>query len=97
MQDGPRYRAVVPSVDFWKDMIRCQAACRVHTDAGRYVQLIGEQQFEEAYLTARSPNPFASSCGRVCAAPCEDRCRRGVVDVPVAIRRRDRPRPQLYR
>jgi formate dehydrogenase beta subunit len=86
MQDGPRYRVVVPSVEFWKDMIRCQAACPVHTDAGRYVQLIAEQRSEDAYLTARAPNPFASTCGRVCAAPCEDRCRRGVVDIPVAIR-----------
>lgn len=82
----PRYRTILPDVEFWKGMIPCQAACPVHTDAGRYVQLIGDGQFEPAYLTARSPNPFASICGRVCAAPCEDRCRRGVIDAPVAIR-----------
>jgi NAD(P)-binding Rossmann-like domain/Dihydroprymidine dehydrogenase domain II, 4Fe-4S cluster len=35
---------------------------------------------------ARAPNPFASVCGRVCAAPCEDACRRGSVDAPIAIR-----------
>ena len=35
---------------------------------------------------ARAPNPFASVCGRVCAAPCEDACRRGSIDAPVAIR-----------
>jgi len=84
--NGRRYRTLVPDSDFWKGMIPCQAACPVHTDAGRYVQLIGEQNFESAYLTARSPNPFVSICGRVCAAPCEDRCRRGVIDAPVAIR-----------
>ncbi|HSL27549.1 MAG TPA: FAD-dependent oxidoreductase, partial [Acidimicrobiia bacterium] len=39
-----------------------------------------------AYLTARLPNPFASVCGRVCAAPCEDACRRGEIDQPIAIR-----------
>jgi formate dehydrogenase (NADP+) beta subunit len=86
MNSAPRYRAIVPNVDFWKSMVKCQAACPVHTDAGRYVQLVAEGKFEDAYLTARSPNPFASTCGRVCAAPCEDRCRRGVVDLPVAIR-----------
>jgi NADPH-dependent glutamate synthase beta subunit-like oxidoreductase len=32
------------------------------------------------------PNPFASVCGRVCAAPCEDACRRGQIDNPIAIR-----------
>ncbi len=67
-------------------MVPCQAACPVRTDAGRYVQSIAAGNFEEAYLTARSPNPFASVCGRVCAAPCEDRCRRGKIDGPVSIR-----------
>ena len=56
------------------------------TDAGRYVQLIAEGRDEEAYLVARAPNPFASVCGRVCAAPCEDACRRGTIDAPIAIR-----------
>jgi NADPH-dependent glutamate synthase beta subunit-like oxidoreductase len=50
------------------------------------VQLIAEGRFESAYLTARSPNPFASICGRICAAPCEDKCRRGRLDAPVSIR-----------
>jgi NADPH-dependent glutamate synthase beta subunit-like oxidoreductase len=81
-----RYRTVIPDIQFWMDMIPCQAACPVHTDAGRYVQLIATGDFQNAYMTARSPNPFASVCGRVCAAPCEDRCRRGKIDAPVSIR-----------
>jgi NADPH-dependent glutamate synthase beta subunit-like oxidoreductase len=81
-----RYRALIPDIQFWMDMIPCQAACPVHTDAGRYVQSIAAGEFESAYLTARSPNPFASVCGRICAAPCEDRCRRGKIDAPVSIR-----------
>lgn len=67
-------------------MIPCQAACPVHTDAGRYVQLIAEGKYKESYLVARSPNPFASVCGRICAAPCETSCRRGRIDAPVTIR-----------
>lgn len=66
--------------------MKCQAGCPVATDAGRYVQLIAEGRDEDAYLVARAPNPFASVCGRVCAAPCEDACRRGSIDGPVAIR-----------
>jgi NADPH-dependent glutamate synthase beta subunit-like oxidoreductase len=81
-----KYRTTIPDVDFWKGMIPCQAACPVHTDAGRYVQLIGAGKFEDAFLVARSPNPLASICGRVCAAPCEDSCRRGRLDEPVSIR-----------
>ena len=75
-----------PDLDHWKAQVKCQAACPVSTDAGRYVQLIAERRDEEAYLVARAPNPFASVCGRVCAAPCEDACRRSAIDAPVSIR-----------
>ncbi len=66
--------------------IPCLAACPVHTNAGMYVAAIADGDDLTAYLTARLPNPFASVCGRVCAAPCEDACRRGAVDKPIAIR-----------
>jgi NADPH-dependent glutamate synthase beta subunit-like oxidoreductase len=66
--------------------IPCMAACPVHTNAGAYVAAIAEGDDLTAYLTARMPNPFASVCGRVCAAPCEDACRRGEIDSPIAIR-----------
>src|SRR5512138_2215497 len=81
-----RYRTIVPDIEFWKNMVPCQAACPIHTDAGKYVQLIASGEYRDSYLTARSPNPFASVCGRVCAAPCEDLCRRGKIDKPVSIR-----------
>jgi len=76
----------LPDLSHWKAQVKCQTACPVQTDAGRYVQLIAEGRDKEAYLVARAPNPFASVCGRVCAAPCEDACRRGAIDAPVAIR-----------
>ena len=64
----------------------CMMACPAHTNAGRYVELIAEGEFEEAYRVAREPNPMASICGRVCAHPCETACRRGEIDKPIAIR-----------
>src|SRR5512139_2540286 len=76
----------LPDLEAWKAQVKCQAGCPVSTDAGRYVQLIADGRDQEAYRVARGPNPFASVCGRVCAAPCEDACRRGKVDEPVAIR-----------
>jgi NADPH-dependent glutamate synthase beta subunit-like oxidoreductase len=76
----------LPGLDDWKAQVKCQAGCPVFTDAGRYVQLIADGRDEEAYLVARAPNPFASVCGRVCAAPCEDACRRGSIDAPISIR-----------
>jgi len=61
-------------------------ACPVHTQAGRYVTLIAQGRYEEAYRYAREPNPFASICGRVCGHPCEPACRRGQFDLPISIR-----------
>jgi NADPH-dependent glutamate synthase beta subunit-like oxidoreductase/Fe-S-cluster-containing hydrogenase component 2 len=64
----------------------CQEACPVGTDAGRYVALVGEGRYAEALGVAAEYNPFPSVCGRVCTAPCETVCRRGVMDEPIAIR-----------
>ncbi len=85
MQDL-KYNTIIPDIEFWKQMIPCQVACPVKTDAGRYVQLVAKGDYKEAFLVARSPNTLASVCGRVCAAPCEDACRRGRIDKPVSIR-----------
>lgn len=88
----------VPDVAYHQNLISCQVACPVHTDARGYVRAIAEGRFEEAYLIARGPNPFASICGRICGAPCEIACRRGKIpkvnddgmfvgqDRPIAIR-----------
>lgn len=76
----------LPDLRHWKAQVKCQAACPVETDAGRYVQLVAEGRERDGYLVARAPNPFASVCGRVCAAPCEDACRRGAIDAPITIR-----------
>src|SRR5258708_705937 len=64
----------------------CQAACPVGTNAGLYVSLIAQGRYDEALQVAAEPNPFPAICGRVCTAPCEDVCRRGEVDLPIAIR-----------
>jgi NADH-quinone oxidoreductase subunit F len=64
----------------------CQAACPVGTNAGLYVSLIAQGRYDEALRVAAEPNPFPSICGRICTAPCEDVCRRGEFDQPIAIR-----------
>src|SRR5450756_348856 len=74
----------------------CMMACPAHTNAGRYVTLIAEGKFEEAYKVARDPNPMASICGRVCAHPCETACRRGAVDKPIQIRALKRMLTERY-
>ena len=74
------------ALEFFDENIPCLAACPVNTNAGMYVAAIADGDDRQAYLTARLPNPFASVCGRVCAAPCEDACRRGELDRAIAIR-----------
>ncbi len=69
----------IPNEGYHQNLISCQVACPVHTDARGYIRAIAEERFEEAYLIARGPNPFASICGRICGAPCEIACRRGKV------------------
>ncbi len=76
----------VPDPSYWREQVKCQFACPVNTDARGYVRAIADGDFARAYLIARGPNPLASMCGRVCAAPCEAACRRAELDKPVAIR-----------
>lgn len=79
------YAITIPDREYFDKNIPCQNACPIHTECGRYVQAIGISRDEEAYLLARAPNPFAYVLGRICAHPCEDSCRRGKIDEPVAI------------
>ena len=81
-----RYKDKKVDRDWLNTNFPCMMACPAHTNAGRYVGLIAEGRFEEAYKFARDPNPLASICGRVCAHPCETACRRGEIDRPIAIR-----------
>jgi formate dehydrogenase beta subunit len=80
------YRVMLPDLTFYQQTVACQFACPVHTDARGYVTAIAQGDDERAYLIARENNPFASTCGWVCGAPCEAACRRGSIDAPVAIR-----------
>ena len=88
-EGGPeRVRFTTQSVgaEWFDDNVPCTRACPVLTNAGRYVTAIAAGDDELAYRIARLPNPFPSICGRVCAAPCEQACRRGQIDEPIAIR-----------
>jgi formate dehydrogenase (NADP+) beta subunit len=79
-------RTKLVDLEWLESNFPCMQACPVHTQAGRYVALIAQGRYEEAYRYARTPNPFASICGRVCGHPCEPACRRGQFDMPISIR-----------
>jgi NADPH-dependent glutamate synthase beta subunit-like oxidoreductase/NAD-dependent dihydropyrimidine dehydrogenase PreA subunit len=80
------YNIEIPDVEYFERQVSCRVGCPVHTDSGGYVQAIAQGRYEDAYVIARRPNPFASICGRVCAAPCEAKCRRGAIDAAISIR-----------
>ena len=80
------FNVELPGVDYFTRQVLCREGCPVRTDSGGYVQAIAEGRYEDAYIIARTPNPFASICGRVCSAPCEAKCRRGALDAAISIR-----------
>jgi formate dehydrogenase (NADP+) beta subunit len=80
------YAVEIPDGAYFRELVKCQSACPVGTDARGYVRAIADGDFERAYLIARGPNPLASICGRVCGAPCEEACRRGDLDGAISIR-----------
>ena len=80
------YQTVVPTFQYFLDLVPCRTGCPVRTNAGAYVQAIAQGDTARGYDVARAPNPLASSCARICAHPCESKCRRGVIDQPISIR-----------
>ncbi len=76
---------IFPSLDTNSEQAPCRVACPLHTDAQGYIWLIAQGRFSEAFEVARAVNPLVSSIARVCAHPCEAKCRRGKVDEPISI------------
>lgn len=65
----------------------CQAACPIDTEASVYISLVAQERFDEAFEVILKDNPLPTVCGRVCDAPCEDKCKAGEGSgTPVAIR-----------
>ena len=83
---GRTYPVVLPTFQYFLDLVPCRTGCPVRTNAGAYVQAIAAGDTARGYDVARAPNPLASSCARICAHPCESKCRRGVIDQPISIR-----------
>ncbi len=63
----------------------CMANCPSNMKIREYVGLISEGRYQEAVKVMKEDNPLILVCGRVCPHPCEQSCRRGDRDEPVAI------------
>jgi NADPH-dependent glutamate synthase beta subunit-like oxidoreductase len=80
------YQVVEVGPAWYQENIPCQEACPVKTNCRGYLNLAAAGEYEKGWELALDPNPMASICGSVCAAPCETACRRKEVDKPLSIR-----------
>ncbi len=65
---------------------QCMNACPAEVYIPGYIELMKHDKVEEAYDLMRKNNPLSFVCGKVCARPCEDRCRRGEIESTVGVR-----------
>ena len=63
----------------------CALSCPAGTDCQGYVGLIANGAYREALSLIREKLPLPGCIGRVCPAPCENACRREMVEEPVSI------------
>jgi formate dehydrogenase major subunit len=63
----------------------CSLTCPSNIDVQGYIGLIANRRYREALELIKRDNPFPVAIGRVCPRPCEEACRRNLVDEPVAI------------
>lgn len=63
----------------------CVLACPAQTDCQGYVGLIANGEYEAALQLVKDKIPLPASLGRVCPHPCEEKCRRGLIDEPISI------------
>lgn len=66
--------------------VPCKAACPAHVDIPGYIALVKEGRYRDAVRVIRYDNPFPSVCALICEHPCENSCRRSIVDDAVNIR-----------
>ncbi len=57
----------------------------MHIDVPAYLAAVAEGRFSDALGIIMERNPLPAVCGRVCLRPCEEGCRRCLLDDPVAI------------
>ncbi|MEI3516509.1 MAG: FAD-dependent oxidoreductase [Clostridia bacterium] len=63
----------------------CVLACPAQTDCQGYVGLIANGEYEAALELVKDKIPLPAALGRVCPHPCEEKCRRGLIDEPISI------------
>ena len=64
----------------------CSHICPAGVDVPRFLRFIRQAKFDEALAVLREKLPFPETLGYVCPAFCEGKCRRALLDEPLATR-----------
>ncbi len=64
----------------------CRIACPAGTNVQGYVQMVKTGNFQQALNIIMERLPLPGVLGRVCPHPCENECRRALIDTAVSIR-----------
>jgi formate dehydrogenase major subunit len=63
----------------------CTLTCPSNIDIQGYLGLVANGKFAEAVDLIRRDNPMPAVIGRICPRPCEEKCRRNLVEEPLNI------------
>lgn len=63
----------------------CVATCPMHTDVKGYMKLVSEDKGEKAIDLIREKLFLPATLGRICAHPCENKCKKGEKHEPLSI------------
>lgn len=63
----------------------CSMACLAGGDPCFWLNLAKQKKFKEAWLEIVEMNPLPAVIGKVCPHPCEDACKRVLLDEPISI------------
>ena len=67
----------------YSEAIPCVGLCPARVDIPGYVSLVLEGRYNDAVKLIKKDNPFPTACALVCEHPCENRCRRTMIDAPI--------------
>lgn len=69
-----------------RQSVPCRGACPAGVDIPGYTALVHAGRYDDAVNLIRKDNPFPTVCALICEHPCENKCRRNIIDAPVNIR-----------